>query len=118
MHHNNIIQQKTHRKVCNNKIYFVIFLLIIKFQLFTKNKINVIIIWKVKNMKKIVTYIVIFISLTAFYVKADSCDGYELRLRDNLQKEEVLKCLTTYKEAKEEMEAYKTDENHVTVIYK
>ena len=53
-------------------------------------------------MKKIVTYIVIFISLTAFYVKADSCDGYELRLRDNLQKEEVLKCLTTYKEAKEE----------------
>ena len=40
-------------------------------------------------MKKIVTYIVIFISLTAFYVKADSCDGYELRLRDNLQKEEV-----------------------------
>ena len=69
-------------------------------------------------MKKIVTYIVIFISLTAFYVKADSCDGYELRLRDNLQKEEVLKCLTTYKEAKEEMEAYKTVENHVTVVYK
>ena len=69
-------------------------------------------------MKKIVVYILIFLSLTAFNIKAEVCSGYELRLRDNLKNEEVIKCFTDYNEAKTEMYNYKTDEKSVTVIYK
>lgn len=69
-------------------------------------------------MKKIVVYILIFLSLTAFGVKADVCSGYELRLRDNLKKEQVLKCYDKYDDAKKAMNEYETNENNVTVIYK
>lgn len=69
-------------------------------------------------MKKIVAYILIFLSLTAFNIKADVCGGYELRLRDSFKNETVIKCYTDYNEAKTEMYNYKTDEKNVTVIYK
>ena len=69
-------------------------------------------------MKKIVAYILIFLSLTAFNIKADVCSGYELRLRDSFKNETVIKCYTDYNEAKTEMYNYKTDEKNVTVIYK
>ena len=54
-------------------------------------------------MKKIVAYILIFLSLTAFNIKADVCGGYELRLRDSFKNETVIKCYTDYNEAKTEM---------------
>lgn len=69
-------------------------------------------------MKKIVAYILILLSITALNIKADSCDGYELRLRDNLKNEKILQCYTNYSEAKENMNKYETAETNTTVIYK
>ena len=58
------------------------------------------------------------LSMTIFNIKADTCNGYELRVRDNLKKEEVINCYTDYSEAKKAMNDYQTDDKHVSVIYK
>ncbi len=69
-------------------------------------------------MKKVCFYVFIFLSLTIFCVKAETCNNYEVRIRDNLSKEEVLKCYDNYKDAKAAMNNYECDEKHVSVIYK
>jgi len=70
-------------------------------------------------MKKFVTYLtIVFLLSTALNTKAEVCSGYELRLRDNFQKEEVLNCFNDYNEAKKAMNEYETTDTKVTVIYK
>ena len=69
-------------------------------------------------MKKIVICFLMILSMTIFNIKADTCNGYELRVRDNLKKEEVINCYTDYSEAKKAMNDYQTDDKHVSVIYK
>ena len=69
-------------------------------------------------MKKICFYILILLSLTSLSVKADTCNDYELRVRDSLGKEEILKCYTDYNEAKKAMNAYENDDKHISVLYK
>ena len=69
-------------------------------------------------MKKICFYILILLSLTSLSVKADTCNDYELRVRDSLGKEEILKCYTDYNEAKKAMNEYDNDDKHFSVLYK